>query len=177
MSSNDPNPIEGDHAKIPPFHRTQNFAFAMVAIAAVSLTIAVLALTGHLKNSPSQSPAQAKNTPAPSPTERSHFKFSERGEIKDMAGKQITVAGEIDRLELDDKGRYLLFKDSDPRRDVMIFFDKLKTETSEWILKRKFAGQMVKATGTVKLEGNRLLLELNSMNDLKIHAVEPSASQ
>ena len=59
----------------------------------------------------------------------------------------------------------------------MIFFDKLKTETSEWMLKRKFAGQKVRASGTVKLDGNRLLLELNSMDDLKLHADEPAASK
>lgn len=157
-----------------PFHRTQNFALAMVAVIAVCVTITALALTGNLGSGSRPAPFAKKEKPTPTPAERTAFKSTERGEIKDMAGKQITVTGEIDRLELDDKGRYLLFKDSDPRRDVMIFFDKQKTETSEWMLKRKFAGQKVRASGTVKLDGNRLLLELNSMDDLKLHADEPA---
>jgi len=171
MSSNNPNPNDGAPAPNPPFHRTQNFAFAMVAIVAVSLTIAVLALTGNLKNSPSKSPAQSKNTPAPTPAERSNFKFSERGEIKDMLGKKITITGDIDRLESDAKGRYLLFKESDPR-DVMLYFNPAKIESSEWILKRKFAGQKVRASGTVLLDDRRLLLEMSSMDDLRLHSEE-----
>lgn len=169
-----PQPAHGTSAKHPPFHRTQNFAFAMVAIVAVSLTIAVLALTGHLKISPSDSPTRAKNKPAPPPPERTDFKFSERSEIKEMLGKRATITGDIDRLESDAKGRYLIFKDSDPRRDVMLFFDTAKTETSEWILKRRFAGQKVRANGMLKQDGGRLLLELASMNDLKPYADEAS---
>ena len=158
-----------------PFHRSQNFVIAMVALIAVCATISILAITGNFGGSGARpTPFSKKEKPTPTPAERTAFKSTERGEIKDMAGKQITVTGEIDRLELDDKGRYLLFKDSDPRRDVMIFFDKQKTETSEWMLKRKFAGQKVRASGTVKLDGNRLLLELNSMDDLKLHADEPA---
>ncbi|MFM8982688.1 MAG: hypothetical protein ACKOLA_07235, partial [Spartobacteria bacterium] len=153
-----------------PFYRSQNFVIAMVAVIAVCATISILALTGNFGGGGARSsPIAKKEKPTPTPAERTAFKFTERGEIKDMAGKQITVTGGIDRLEFDDKGRYLVFKDSDPR-DVMVFFDKQKTETSEWMLKRKFAGQIVKATGTVKLDGNRLLLELNSMDDLKLHA-------
>jgi serine/threonine protein kinase len=161
-----------------PFHRTQNFVIAMVALIAVCATVAILALTGNLGVGGARpSPFAKKEKPTPTPAERTAFKSTERGEIKDMAGKQITVAGDIDRLELDDKGRYLIFKDSDPRRDVMLFFDKLKTETSEWMLKRKFAGQKVKASGTVKLDGNRLLLELNSMDDLKLHEDAPAPAK
>jgi serine/threonine protein kinase len=153
-----------------PFYRSQNFVIAMVAVIAVCATISILALTGNFGGGGARpTPFAKKEKPTPTPAERTAFKSTERGEIKDMAGKQITVTGGIDRLEFDDKGRYLLFKDSDPR-DVMVFFDKQKTETSEWMLKRKFAGQIVKATGTVKLDGNRLLLELNSMDDLKLHA-------
>ncbi len=159
-----------------PFHRSQNFVIAMVAVIAVCATIAVLALTGNFGGGGVRStPFAKKEKTTPAATERTAFKSSERGEIKGMTGKQITVSGEIDRLEVDDKGRYLLFKNSDPRRDVMIFFDKLKTETSEWMLKRKFIGQIVKARGTVKLDGSRLLLELNSMDDLKLHTDQPAA--
>lgn len=154
-----------------PFHRTQNFVIAMVAVVAVSATIIVLALTGNLGGGGSRPAAFAKKEEAqPTPAEKTTFKSTERGEIKDMAGKKITVTGDIDRLERDDKGRYLLFKDSDPRRDVMVFFDPAKTEISEWVLKRKFAGQKVRATGTVQLDGTRLLLEMTSMDDLKLHA-------
>jgi hypothetical protein len=165
----EPDP-EGTTIKTP-FHRTQNFVIAMVAVTAVSATIIVLALTGHLGGGGSRPTAFAKKEKAqPTPAEKTTFKSTERAEIKDMAGKKITVTGDIDRLERDDKGRYLLFKDSDPRRDVMVFFDPAKTEISEWVLKRKFAGQKVRATGMVKLDGTRLLLELISMDDLKLHA-------
>jgi hypothetical protein len=161
-----------------PFHHTQNFVIAMVALIAVCATIAILALTGNFGGGGARpNPFAKKEKPTPTPAERTAFKSTERGEIKDMAGKQITITGDIDRLELDDKGRYLIFKDSDPRRDVMLFFDKVKTETSEWMLKRKFAGQKVKATGTVKLDGSRLLLELNSMDDLKLHTDDPAPAR
>ena len=144
----------------------------MVAVIAVCVTISVLALTGNLGSGTRPAPFAKKEKPTPTPAERTSFKSTERGEIKDMVGKQITVTGDIDRLEQDEMGRYLIFKDSDPRRDVMVFFDKTKTETSEWILKRKFGGQKVRASGTVKLDDGRLLLELTSMNDLKLHADE-----
>jgi serine/threonine protein kinase len=161
-----------------PFHHTQNFVIAMVALIAVCATIAILALTGNFGGGGARpNPFAKKEKPTPTPAERTAFKSTERGEIKDMAGKQITITGDIDHLELDDKGRYLIFKDSDPRRDVMLFFDKVKTETSEWMLKRKFAGQKVKATGTVKLDGSRLLLELNSMDDLKLHTDDPAPAR
>lgn len=159
-----------------PFHCTQNFTLAMVALIAVCVTITVLALTGHLGGSGSHpAPLAKQQKPKPSPTERTTFKSTERGEIKDMVGKNITITGDLDRLEQDDKGRYLIFKDSDARRDVMLFFDKAKTETSEWILKRKFVGQKVRATGTVQPDGSRLLLELSSMEDLKLHADEANS--
>jgi hypothetical protein len=156
-----------------PFHRTQNFVVTMVAVTAVSATVIVLALTGHLGGGASRPVGFAKKEKVqPKPVEKTTFKSTERGEIKDMIGKKITVTGDIDRLERDDKGRYLIFKDSDPNRDVMVFFDPA-TEVSEWVLKRKFAGQKVRATGTVKLDGTRLLLELISMDDLKLHADAP----
>jgi len=160
-----------------PFHRTQNFAFAMVAIAAACLTIIVLALTGNLGGGTSRpSPFSKKEKPTPTPAEKTSFKSADRGEIKDKVGKQITVTGVIDRLERDDKSRYLVFAESDPRRDVMVFYDPAKTEISEWMLKRKFVGQKVRANGTVKLDGSRLLLEISSMDDLKLHTDEaPSA--
>ena len=157
-----------------PFHRTQNFVVTMVAVTAVSATVIVLALTGHLGGGGSRPVGFAKKEKVqPKPVEKTTFKSTERGEIKDMVGKKITVTGDIDRLERDDKGRYLIFKDSDPRRDVMVFFDPATTEVSEWVLKRKFTGQKVRATGTVKLDGTRLLLELFSLDDLKLHADAP----
>ena len=156
-----------------PFHRTQNFALLMVALIAVCVTITVLALTGNLGGGSRPTSFAKKEKEKPTPPEKTSFKSSERSEIKDAAGKNITVTGDIDRLEQDEKGRYLVFKDSDPRRDVMVFFDTAKTETSEWMLKRKFAGQKVRATGTVKLDGGRLLLELTSMDDLQLHADKP----
>lgn len=159
-----------------PFHQTQNFAFAMVAVVAVCLTITVLAITGNLGSGPRPAPFAKKEKPSPSPAQRTSFKSTERSEIKDMVGIKITVTGEIERLEQDEKGRYLIFKDSDPRRDVIVFFNKTNTETSEWILKRKFVGQKVRASGTVKLDGGRLLLELTSVENLKLHADNPAAA-
>lgn len=148
----------------------------MVAVVAVCLTITVLAITGNLGSGPRPAPFAKKEKPSPSPAQRTSFKSTERSEIKDMVGIKITVTGEIERLEQDEKGRYLIFKDSDPRRDVIVFFDKTNTETSEWILKRKFAGQKVRALGTVKLDGGRLLLELTSVENLKLHADNPAAA-
>ena len=174
-----PNPpsgaVEIASADRTPFHRSQNFVIAMAAVIAVCATLAILALTGNFGDGASRSsPFAKKEKHTPTPAEKTTFKSSDRGEIKDANGKKITISGDIDRLEHDDKGRYLIFKDSDPRRDVMIFLDTAKTETSEWILKRKFAGQKIRATGTVKLDGSRLLLELTSMDDLKLHAEEPT---
>jgi len=160
-----------------PFHRTHNFALLMVTVIAICMTITVLALTGNLGGASRPAPFDKKEKSKPTAIARTLFKSTERSEIKDMLGKQITVIGHIDRLELDDKGRYLIFKDSEPNRDVMIFFDKLKTETSEWILKRRFAGLTVRATGTVNHDGHRLLLELNSMDDLKLNPDEPAPTK
>ncbi len=176
--NNRPNPPadanQSPTSQATPFHRTQNFVIAMAALIAVCATLAILALTGNFGggNSPRPNPFAKKEKPTPTPAAKTSFKSTERGEIKDANGKKITISGDIDRLEHDDKGRYLIFKDSDPRRDVMIFFDTTKTETSEWILKRKFAGQKVRATGTVKIDGSRLLLELTSMDDLKLQSDE-----
>ena len=162
-----------------PFHRTQNFVVAMAALISVCATLSILALTGNFGGGSSTRPNlfAKKEKPSPTPSEKSLFKSSDRSEIKNAAGKSITVTGDIDRLENDSKGRYLVFKDSDPRRDVLVFFDPAKTESSEWMLKRKFVGQKIRATGTVKLDNGRLLLELNSMDDLKLHADESPASK
>lgn len=146
----------------------------MVAVISVCLTVSILALTGHLGGKPKPASQSKSEKNQPAAPERTTFKSTERSSIKDMAGKKITVTGDIDRVENDQKGRYLVFKDSDPRRDAMVFFDTTKTETSEWILKRKFAGQKVRAMGTVKLDGGRLLLELTSMDDLNLHTDKPS---
>jgi hypothetical protein len=149
----------------------------MVAVIAVCATLAILALTGNFGGGTSRpSPFAKKEKPTPTPAEKTSFKSADRGEIKDKVGKQITVTGVIDRLERDDKSRYLVFAESDPRRDVMVFYEPAKTEISEWMLKRKFVGQKVRANGTVKLDGSRLLLEISSMDDLKLHTDEaPSA--
>lgn len=178
----DPNPpaaIEESHSTNPtPFHRSQNFVIAMAAVIAVCATLAILAITGNFGGGTSRpSPFTKKEKPTPTPAEKTSFKSTDRGEIKDKVGKLISVTGVIDRLERDDKGRYLLFIDSDPRRDVMIFFDPAKTEISEWMLKRKFVGQKVRATGTVKLDGSRLLLESSTMDDLQLDADAPSSAK
>jgi hypothetical protein len=59
----------------------------------------------------------------------------------------------------------------------MVSYDPAKTEISEWILKRKFVGQKVRVSGTIKLDGSRLLLEISSMDDLTLHADESPASK
>ena len=173
-------PVESDESPEPratPFHRTQNFVIAMAALIAVCATLAILSLTGHLGGSSSGPKLFAKKEkPTPTPAEKAIFKFSERGEIKDSVGKTITVTGDIDRLESDSKGRYLIFKDSDPRKDVLVFFDPAKTETSEWVLKRKFVGQKVRAKGTVRVEDARLLLELSSQDELTLQADAPPSA-
>jgi serine/threonine protein kinase len=166
-----------------PFHRTQNFTIAMVAAIAVCLTIAILALTGNMGHGESAEKTTSSNLfgkkkkTTPTPAERKIFKSTERGEIRDMVGKEITIIGDIDRLEKDkdDKGKYLIFQGSDPSRDVMIFFDT-KTEAGDFELKRKYAGHKVQATGVVKVDGSKLLLELASKNDLKLHTEVPTAT-
>jgi hypothetical protein len=177
-----PNPPEevdeSPNPRATPFHRTQNFVVAMAALIAVCATLAILALTGNFGGGTSRpNPFAKKEKPTPTPAEKTFFKFSDRSKIKDAAGKTITVTGDIERLESDPKGRYLVFKESDPRRDVLVYFDPAKTESSEWMLKRKFVGQKIRATGNVKLDDGRLLLELNSMDDLKLHADESPASK
>jgi serine/threonine protein kinase len=175
-------PESGDRI---PFHRTPNFVIAMAALGAVCLTLIVLALTGHLGGSgaPKENPF-AKKKKEPAPVEKTSFRSNERGEISDMLGKQITVTGTIDRLEEDlqldprkppKKGRFLLFKDSGPR-DVMIFFDPLKTESSKFVLKQKFVGKKVRANGTVAIEGNLLLLDMASMEGLELMGEDPAPS-
>jgi hypothetical protein len=148
---------------------------AMAAVIAVCATLAILALTGNFGGGASRpSPFAKKEKPTPTPAEKTSFQSTDRGGIKAKAGKQITVNGVIDRLERDDKGRYLVFAESDPRRDVMVFFDPAKTEISEWVLNRKFVGQKIRANGVIKVDGTRLLLEMSSMDDLKLHADEPA---
>ena len=175
-----PNPPtefnESPTSRATPFHRTQNFVIAMAAVIAVCMTLAILALTGNFGGGTSRPSPFAKKE-KPTPAEKTSFKSADRGEIKDKVGKQITVTGVIDRLERDNTGRYLVFAESEPGRDVMVFYDPAKTEISEWILNRKFVGQKVRANGTVKLDGSRLLLEISSMNDLKLHADEAPASE
>ena len=163
---------EAASANPPPIPRSLNFVIALAAVIAVCTTLVILALTGNFGGGASRSPLFTKKE-KPAPAEKSSFQFTERGGIKDKVGKQITVTGEIDRLESNNKGRYLIFKDSDPRCDVMIYFPQ-KTETSEWVLKRKFTGQKIRATGIVQLDGSLLLLEMASMDNLKLHADEPA---
>lgn len=174
-----PNPParaqESASTDLAPFHRSQNFVIAMAAVIAVCATLAILALTGNFGGGASRpSPFAKKEKPTPTPAEKTFFQSTDRGGIKAKAGKQITVNGVIDRLERDDKGRYLVFAESDPRRDVMVFFDPAKTEISEWVLNRKFVGQKIRANGTIKVDGTRLLLQMSSMDDLKLHADEPA---
>ena len=86
-------------------------------------------------------------------------------QLKDQLGQQ--------KFEQDEKkGRYLVFKDSGPG-DIMLFFDPEKTETSEWVLKKKYEGRKVRATGTVVLSAKRLLLDIASIDDLRLHTDEP----
>jgi serine/threonine protein kinase len=165
-----------------PFHRTTNFVIAMAALGAVCLTIVVLALTGHLGGDSAPKPTPfAKKKTEPAPVEKTSFRSNERGEIQDMVGKRISVSGTIDRFEEDlqqdarkdpMKGRFLLFKNSGPR-DVMVYFAP-KTESSAFALKRKFVGQKIRATGTVQIEGNLLLLDMASMNDLELTGEDPA---
>jgi serine/threonine-protein kinase len=177
-----PNPPaevdESPTSRATPFHRSQNFVIAMAAVIAVCATLAILALTGNFGGGTSRpSPFAKKEKPTPTPAEKTSFKSSDRGEIKDKVGKQITVTGVIDRLEHGEKSRYLVFAESDPRSGVMVSYDPAKSEISEWMLKRKFVGQKVRANGTVKLDGSRLLLEISSMDDLTLHADESPASK
>ena len=176
---NKPNPPaevdESPTSRGTPFHRSQNFVIAMAAVIAVCATLTILALTGNFGGGTSRpSPYAKKEKPTPTPTEKTSFKSTDRGEIKDKVGKQITVIGVIDRLEHGEKSRDLIFAESDPRSGVMVSYDPAKTEISEWMLKRKFVGQKVRANGTVKLDGSRLLLEISTMDDLKLHADEPT---
>jgi serine/threonine protein kinase len=169
---------ESPTSRATPFHRSQNFVIAMAAVIAVCATLAILALTGNFGGGTSRpSPFAKKEKPTPTPAEKTSFKSSDRGEIKDKVGKQITVTGVIDRLEHGEKSRYLVFAESDPRSGVMVSYDPAKSEISEWMLKRKFVGQKVRANGTVKLDGSRLLLEISSMDDLTLHADESPASK
>jgi serine/threonine protein kinase len=179
---NKPNPpVEVDESptsRATPSHRSQNFVIAMAAVIAVCATLAILALTGNFGGGTSRpSPFAKKVKPTPTPAEKTSFKSSDRGEIKDKVGKQITVTGVIERLEHGEKSRYLIFAESDPRSGVMVSYDPAKTEISEWILKRKFVGQKVRVSGTIKLDGSRLLLEISSMDDLTLHADESPASK
>lgn len=170
-----------------PFHRTQNFVIAMAAVGAICLTIIVLALTGNLGGSGGGGGAASKPNPfakkktEPSPVEKTSFRFNERGGIQDMVGKQISVSGTIERFEEDlqqdarkapMKGRFLLFKDSNPR-DIMIYFSP-QTESSAFALKRRFVGNRVRATGTVALIDGKLLLEMSSPNDIELTGEDPA---
>jgi len=178
-------PEDPDEPQSIPFHRTPNFVIAMAAVGAVCLTIIVLALTGHLGGGggPAAKPNPfAKKKSEPAPVEKTTFRFNERGEIQDKAGKQITVTGTIDRFEEDlqqdprkppIEGRFLLFKDAGPR-DVMVYFNPGKTESSAFALKRKFVGQKIRATGTVLVEGNLLLLDMPSMDSLELTGEDPA---
>ena len=170
-----------------PFHRTQNFVIAMAAVGAVCLTLIVLALTGHLGGgggggSSAKSNPFAKKKPEAAPVEKTNFRFNETSEIKDKVGKQISVSGTIERFEEDlqqdarkppMKGRFLLFKGAGPR-DVMIYFDPAKSESSAFALKRKFVGKKVRATGTVALIDGKLLLDMTSPNDLELTGEDPA---
>ena len=183
-----PNPPaevdESPTSQATPFHRTQNFMIAMVAVIAVCATLAILALTGNFgggggSSSKSNDSAKKKNEPAP--VKKTSFRFNETGDIKDQVGKQISVSGTIERFEEDlqqdprkppMKGRFLLFKGAGPR-DVMLFFDPAKSETSVFALKRKYVGNKIRATGTVVVQGNLLLLDLTSMDNIELTGEDP----
>jgi serine/threonine protein kinase len=183
---NKPNPPaevdESPTSQTTPFHRTQNFMIAMVAVIAVCATLAILALTGNFGGGTSRpSPFAKKEKPTPTPAEKTSFKSADRGEIKDKVGKQITVTGVIERFEEDlqqdphkppMKGRFLLFKGAGPR-DVMLFFDPAKSESYVFALKRKYVGNKIRATGTVVVQGNLLLLDLTSMDDIELTGEDP----
>ena len=157
---------------------------AMVAVIAVCATLAILALTGNFgggggSSSKSNDSAKKKNEPAP--VKKTSFRFNETGDIKDQVGKQISVSGTIERFEEDlqqdprkppMKGRFLLFKGAGPR-DVMLFFDPAKSETSVFALKRKYVGNKIRATGTVVVQGNLLLLDLTSMDNIELTGEDP----
>ena len=167
-------PADPEKPERAPFHRTQNFVIAMAAVGAVCLTLIVLALTGHLGGgSGKKSISAGKKNNEPAPVQKTEFRSDERSGIKDMLGKKITVTGEIERVEEDyqadprkppKEGRFLLFKNSGPR-DVMVFFAP-QTDTGLFGLK-KFLGQKIRATGTVAMDGDLLLLDMSTKEDLQ----------
>ena len=165
-----------DRSPDAPFYKKQRFLIpSAAALAAALLTLAILALTGNL----GRSGGGQNKKPEAEKVERTTFASNERSSIRGMEGRKITIIDTVQKFEQDEKkGRYLVFKDSGPG-DIMLFFDPEKTETSEWVLKKKYEGRKVRATGTVVLSDKRLLLDIASIDDLRLHtdeSVPPAAN-
>jgi serine/threonine protein kinase len=151
----------------PPFYKSVPFALIMAALGAAGATVLLLVFTGML-GTPKNPAFALKKKPqqAATPEQRKDFDATERSGIKAMEGKAITISGEVAKFEEDQKGRYLTFQKAG-HRDAMVYFDTTKGEFPKFRLV-KFQGKKIRATGVVRSVDNRVLVEVDSIDKVKL---------
>jgi DNA/RNA endonuclease YhcR with UshA esterase domain len=105
--------------------------------------------------------------PAPPPSVPPPQTPSQKPENSLTEGDRVTVTGLV--KEVDDKAPpWTLDVKSSNGREWKIFFDKEKIDFSKQLLIKKFQGKNIQVTGTVVKSHRKTLVEIESMNAVKI---------
>ena len=131
-------------------------SFAWMMASAIAVLLMVLAGFIFIPRKPATLPSVP---PAQSPSRRTDNSLAE--------GDQVTVIGIV--TELDEKGQpWTLVVKSDNGRESKILFDTDKGDFSKQLLLKKFQGKNIQVTGTVVKPHKKPLIEIGSMNAVKI---------
>jgi len=162
-----PKAPAGDGEPAPePFYKNQNFMIlALAGLFCVTLLGIVLIKEsgGGGGGSTIGKKKEAAATPTP---EKTTFAFSDRKDISNRAGKEVTVKGVAGEVIEEQGGRIIVKFEGASDRDVMLSFDRNKGQFSKWAL-GKFKGQKVAAKGTVLLDQGRVFVDVPSMDDIQ----------
>jgi hypothetical protein len=112
--------------------------------------------------------SQGKTPPPPAEEgeERDMFTAGERAAIARRDGKTATITGEIGQFREEGSRRFLNFKGAESKDVALCFVNSEKGDFSTRLLKT-FIGEKVTATGIVSKSGEKLLLEVPNMSQLR----------
>ena len=131
----------------------------------IAAVVTILALAGIFM---AVSLSQGKTPPPPAEEgeERDMFTAGERAAIARRDGKTATITGEIGQFREEGSRRFLNFKGAESKDVALCFVNSEKGDFSTRLLKT-FIGEKVTATGIVSKSGEKLLLEVPNMSQLR----------
>ena len=153
-SVGDSSPILPEPTSETPSNPVSSFAWMM----ATAIAVLLMVVAGFIF---------IPRQPAPPPSVPPPQTPSQKPENSLTEGDRVTVTGLV--KEVDDKAPpWTLDVKSSNGREWKIFFDKEKIDFSKQLLIKKFQGKNIQVTGTVVKSHRKTLVEIESMNAVKI---------